>query len=181
MEKSRARQKIRQITECGILMATALALSFVKIFQMPSGGSVSLGALPLMLIAARRGFRVGTTCGICFGFLLLMNGATVIHPLQFLLDYPLAYGCLGIAGLVNWNTPLKATTATTAANLIRLQIHVVAGAVFFSGSKENLSKAFALSYAYNCGHLIPETIICAAIVWYIASKHQKLCSQQNLS
>ena len=96
-----------------------------------------------------------------------------------MLDYPLAYASVGIAGLIKWNTGLKAATATTVANLIRLQFHVVAGAVFFSEAKENFSEALAFSYAYNCGHLIPETIICAAIVWFIASKHQNLCSQQE--
>lgn len=173
------RAKIQQITECGILMATALALSYVKIFNMPAGGSVSIGILPLLLIAARRGFKTGALCGFCFGFLLLTNGATILHPIQFLLDYPLAYAMIGFAGLFKWNTGLKAATATTVANLIRLQFHVVAGAVFFSKAKENFSEALAFSYAYNCGHLIPETIICAAIVWFIASKHQNLCSQQE--
>ena len=173
------RAKIQQITECGILMATALALSYVKLFHMPAGGSVSIGILPLLLIAARRGFKIGALCGFCFGFLLLANGATILHPIQFLLDYPLAYAMVGFAGLFKWNTGLKAATATTVANLIRLQFHVVAGAVFFSETKENFSEALAFSYAYNCGHLIPETIICAAIVWFIASKHQNLCSQQE--
>lgn len=174
------RAKIQQITECGVLMATALALSYVKLFHMPAGGSVSIGILPLLLIAARRGFKIGALCGFCFGFLLLANGATILHPIQFLLDYPLAYAMVGFAGLFKWNTGLKAATATTVANLIRLQFHVVAGAVFFSETKENFSEALAFSYAYNCGHLIPETIICAAIVWFIASKHQNLCSQQEL-
>lgn len=179
MKKEINRNRIRQTSECGILIAVAMALSFVKIIQLPSGGSVSLGALPILLIASRRGFKVGAVSGLCLSLLLLMNGAFVIHPLQFLLDYPLAYASLGVAGIIKWDTPLKAATATTVANLIRLQFHVVAGAVFFSDAEENLSKALAYSYAYNCGHLIPETIICAAIMWYIALKHQKLCSRQS--
>mgnify|MGYP003290056139 CR=1 FL=1 len=174
------RCRIRKITECGLLMATALALSLIKLYTMPTGGSVSLGILPLLLIASRHGMKTGIFCGFAFGFLLLGNGATVVHPVQFLLDYPLAYACTGLAGAVKWNNFLKAATATTVANLIRLQFHVVAGAVFFSETKENFSEALAFSYAYNCGHLIPETIICAAIVWFIASKHQNLCSQQEL-
>lgn len=161
-------------------MATALALSFFKLYRLPSGGSVSLGILPLLLIAARYGFKTGVVCGFGFGILLLSNGATIVDPIQFLLDYPLAYSSAGLAGLVKWDTGLKAATATTVANFVRLHCHVIAGAVFFSNAEENLSEALTLSYAYNCGHLIPETLICAAILWYIASKHQNLCSQQNL-
>ncbi len=172
-------EKIKRITDCGILMALALALSYWKIFKLPTGGSVSLGILPLLLIASRHGFLTGTICGFGFGFLLLTNGATVVHPLQFLLDYPLAYACIGIAGLIKWNNGLKAATATTLANIMKLHCHVIAGAVFFSKEAKNFKDALTFSYAYNCGHLIPETIICAAIVWYIALKHRNLCSQQK--
>ena len=174
------KSRIKRITECGVLMALALALSLLKIFKMPSGGSVSLGILPLTLIAARYGFKTSLICGITFGFLLVANGSTIVHPLQFVLDYPLAYGCISLAALMKWETGLKAATATTMANIVKLQFHVIAGAIFFAPNKENIKEALIFSYGYNCGHLIPETIICAIIVWYIASKHRNLCSQQKL-
>ena len=160
-------------------MAAALALSFFKLYRLPTGGSVSLGILPLFLISARQGPKIGTLCGFAFGILLIANGATIVHPIQFFLDYPLAYSCAGIAAIFKWDTGLKAATATTVANLIRLHCHVVAGAVFFSDTKENLGEALRFSYTYNCGHLIPETVICAIIAFYIASKHKSLCSRQD--
>lgn len=172
--------KIRKITECGILMALGLALSFIKLYSLPSGGSVSLGILPLAIIAARYGFNTGIFCGLGFGVLLIANGAKIVHPIQFILDYPLAYASIGLAGITKWDNGLKATTATTLASLVRLHFHVIAGAVFYANGKENFKEALIFSYGYNCGHLIPETIICAIIVWYIASKHRNLCSQQKL-
>ena len=173
------RKIIRRIAECGILMALALALSFVKIFSFPHGGSISLDSLPLLLIAARYGFKTGFICGFCFGILKLGNGATFLKLLQYLFDYPLAFACLGIAGLIKWDTPLKAITATTLANLVRLHIHVIAGILFFFEKETNFNVTMiSSSYIYNCGYLIPETIICAVIVWFIALKHRNLCSQQ---
>ena len=174
------RSIIKRITECGVLMALALALSYIKLFKMPFGGSVSIGSLPLMLIAARYGFKTSLVCSITFGFLLVANGATILHPIQFVLDYPLAYSCISLAGLIKWETGLKAVTAITMANIVKLQIHVIAGAIFFVKNKETFKETLIASYGYNCGHLIPETIICAIIVWYIASKHRNLCSQQKL-
>ena len=173
------KDKIRRITECGVLMALALALSFFKIYRLPVGGSVSLGILPLLFISARQGFIIGTLCGFGFGILLITNGATIVHPIQFILDYPLAYACIGIAGIIKWDTGLKAATATTLANIIKLHCHVIAGAVFFAKNKDNFNESLVYSYGYNSGHIIIETIICAAIVWYIASKHRFLCSKQN--
>ena len=161
-------------------MALGLALSFIKLYSLPSGGSVTLGIIPLALIAARYGINTGIFCGLGFGVLLVSNGAKIVHPVQFILDYPLAYASIGLSGLMKWDNGLKATTATTLGNLVKLHFHVIAGAVFYADGIDNFKDALIFSYGYNCGHLIPETIICAIIVWYIASKHRNLCSQQKL-
>ncbi len=174
------KRTIRRIAECGILMALALALSFFKITILPAGGSITLAILPLVLISARQGFLIGTLCGFAFGILLITNGATIVHPIQFLLDYPLAYSTIGFAGIIKWDTALKAITAITIASILKLHCHVIAGIVFFSKNQENFKEALTFCYAYNSGHLVPETIICAAIVWFIAMKHRELCSRQNL-
>ncbi len=174
--------KIRNLkvaTECGMLLAAALALSNLKLFQMPSGGSVSLGPFPLLLIAARHGWQTGTLCGALLGLLMLANRPFIVHPLQFLLDYPLAFGSLGLSGLIPWQSPLKAATATTVANIIRLHFHVVAGAVFFVAGKDTVFQALVVSYAYNISHMIPETILCAALAFVLARGHQALCSRQS--
>lgn len=167
------------MTECGMLLATALAFANFKLYQLPSGGSVSLVPLPLMLIAARHGLKTGLLSGAMLGLLLLAMRPFIVHPMQFLLDYPLAYAALGLAGAFKWETPLKAATATTLANLIRLQFHVVAGAVFFVADKGSLTKMLAASYAYNLGHILPETLICAVLAGYLALNHKALCARQH--
>jgi thiamine transporter len=171
-------KRLQVLTECGMLMATALALSHFKLFQMPSGGSVSLGLLPLLLIAARHGAITATISGSLFGLLLLTTRPFIVHPLQFLLDYPLAYATTGIAGLFFWETPLKAATATTLANLLRLHFHVVAGAIYFVSDQSSMLKMLAASYAYNLSHIVPETIICSILAGYLVLNHKALCARQ---
>ncbi len=163
-----------------MLLAAALALSNIKLFQMPSGGSVSLGVLPLLLLSARHGMRIGCISGAMLGLLMLTTRPFIVHPVQFLLDYPLAYASLGLAGVVTWQTPTKAATATTLANIIRLLLHVVAGAIFFMTGKDNLTQALTASCIYNLGHMLPETIICVILVSYIARNHQTLCARQRI-
>jgi thiamine transporter len=162
-----------------MLIATALALSNFKLYQMPSGGSVSLGPLPILLIAARHGIKRATVSGVLFGLLLLTTRPFIIHPLQFLLDYPLANASLGLAGIFIWDSPLKAATATTLANLFRLHFHVVAGAVFFVSDQGSFAKMMLASYAYNIGHILPETIICAILAGYLAMNHKNICARQT--
>jgi len=146
---------------------------------MPGGGSVSLGGLPVLLIAARHGFVTGSLCGALFGVLLLTSRPFIVHPLQFLLDYPIAYATLGLAGFTAWQTPLKAATATTVANFVRLHCHVVAGAVFFVTDTDTLSQALAASYAYNLSHMLPETLLFAVLAGYLATFQSALCARQS--
>ncbi len=178
MNDSRS-SRIRVLSECGMLLATALALSSFKLFQLPSGGSISLGPLPLLLIAARHGTRTGIISGALLGILMLVNRPFIVHPLQFLLDYPLAFASLGLAGIFEWKSPLNAATATTVANFVRLQFHVVAGAVFFVTSPDSLYQGLTISLAYNLGHILPETIICVVLASVIAQNHQAICERQN--
>lgn len=172
-------KKLQVVTECGMLLAMALALSNLKLYQMPNGGSVSLGALPVFILAARHGLQTGVLCGTLMGLLLLTTRPFIVHPLQFILDYPMAYASLGVAGAVMWSSPLKAATATTVANIIRLHFHVVAGAVFFVAAESSVWKSLAASYAYNLIHMVPETLLCAAISWFIARNHRALCARQQ--
>ncbi len=172
-------RKLNVVTECGMLLAAALALSNIKLFQMPSGGSVSLGVLPLLLLSARHGLFIGCASGAMLGLLMLTTRPFIVHPVQFVLDYPLAYAAIGLSGMVSWQTPAKAATATTLANVIRLLLHVVAGAVFFVTGKDTFVQALTASCLYNLGHMLPETAICAILVSYIARNHQALCARQN--
>ena len=170
---------LKVITECGMLLATALALANFKIFQMPGGGSVSLGGLPVLLLAARHGMVTGIISGALLGILLLSIRPFIVHPVQFLLDYPLAYASLGLSGAVAWESSLKAATATTVANFIRLHFHVVAGAVFFLADQNTMLQALSASYAYNLGHMLPEAILFAALTGYLARFQPALCARQS--
>ena len=172
-------RKLNVVTECGMLLAAALALANIKLFQMPSGGSVSLGVLPLLLLSARHGLLTGCASGFLLGLLMLTTRPFIVHPVQFILDYPLAYAAVGLAGMIAWQNPLKAAAATTLANVIRLLLHVVAGAIFFVTGKDTFMQAILASCLYNLGHMLPETAICVIIVSYIARNHQALCARQN--
>jgi thiamine transporter len=172
-------KKLTVVTESGMMLAAALALSHFKLYQLPNGGSISLGTLPILLLAARHGMQVGIISGGLMGILLLSIRPIIVHPVQFLLDYPLAYGALGLGGAFKWESPLKATSAITIANLFRLTFHVIAGAVFFVENTEKISKALMFSFTYNISHILPETIICALLASYLSLNHKTLCARQK--
>ncbi len=168
-----------------MLIAASLALSTFKIFKLPNGGSISLGCMPLILLSARHGIWVGIFCGILQGFLMTIISPSIIHPVQFLLDYPLAYACIGLSGVVVWFDEkqnsiilsLKAVAATTAAYFFRMLMHVIAAIVFFSDGKA-FNEALVIGFSYNLGHILPETILCAIFVFLLTYKRNQLCARQ---
>ena len=93
---------VRDITEIAILCALAIALDqFVKIPVGATGGSINLAAVPLFIIALRHGWFKGLIgAGLVFGVTTCLLDA---YGFQFFFfDYFIAFGCIGLAGLVGY-------------------------------------------------------------------------------
>ena len=92
--------KTRALTEGALMVAAATALSYVKLLELPQGGSVCIGMLPIFLYCARWGCKESFLASFAYGLLqLIFDGAYAWGPTSMLLDYVLAYGVLGVACL----------------------------------------------------------------------------------
>jgi len=153
------------IVEAGVLIALSALLSLVKIFRMPQGGSVTAGSMiPVLLIALRWGPGLGMLAGAGYGVVRYFISGSVVHPVQFLLDYPIAFGLLGLAGLLRRH-PLAGVAAGITG---RFAAHVVAGAVFFAAYAPAGQNPWLYSMIYNSGYLLPELGISLLIALLLA-------------
>lgn len=119
------RARIRLITECAVAVALGAVLGAIELWRLPQGGSISFGFLPIIFIAHRRGVIAGAVSGVMLGVLQLFMGGTVIHPVQALLDYPLAYGFLGLAGLTrDYQASKKAATIINGVLALGLVVFI---------------------------------------------------------
>ena len=92
--------RIRALCEGAILVALAFVMSFIKLYELPNGGSLTPAMFPILLYALRWGLPQGLTAGFVFGLLqLLFDGAYAWGWQSMLLDYLLAFTPLGLAGL----------------------------------------------------------------------------------
>ena len=92
-------KKLRALCEGAIMVALATALSYLKLLELPQGGSVCIGMLPIFLYSARWGVGPAFLTSFAYGLLqLLLDGAYAWGPTSMLLDYLLAFGVLGVAG-----------------------------------------------------------------------------------
>ena len=91
--------RIRALPEGAMLVAAAQVLSFVRIYQLPQGGSVTAAMFPILLYAVRWGLGRGLLAGFAFGTLqLIFDGAYAWGWQSMILDYLLAFTPLGLAG-----------------------------------------------------------------------------------
>lgn len=170
----------------GVAVALAAVLGLVRVWTMPQGGSVSLEMLPILFVAIRRGLGPGVATGVVYGLLqLLLPGAFVYHPLQALLDYPLAFGAVGLAGLVpvktdaavrgdghrvSWfGAAAAAVLALVPAVLLgtgaRFFFHFLSGLIYFAEYAPSWEAPWLYAITYNLLYLVPEAVITAVVLW----------------
>ena len=153
----------RVLTEAALAIALAFVLGLIKVFQMPFGGSISFEMIPLILLALRQGAVVGTVTGAAYGRLNLAIEPFVVHPVQVLFDYPLAFGALGLAGLFR-PTVRGAVLGAAVAVLARFVCHFVSGVVFFASYAPEGWNPYLYSAAYNAAYLVPSLVIALVVV-----------------
>ena len=154
---------VRVLTEAALAIALAFVLGLIKVFQMPMGGSISLEMIPLILLALRQGPLVGIVAGAAYGLLDLAIEPFIVHPVQVLLDYPLAFGALGLAGFFQ-PTVRGAIVGTVVAVLARFICHFISGVIFFASYAPEGWNVYLYSAAYNAAYLIPSLIIAVVVV-----------------
>jgi thiamine transporter len=168
--------KLRILAESAIMIALATVLNSIKIFTMPEGGTVTLGAMvPLLFLALRRGVKVGMAAGAVFGIIDVYFEPFVYNPVQFLLDYPFAYGALGLAGLSAGRvgsskirgglTPVAWSVAAVALGIFgRFVCHFFSGLIFFASYAPSGESPALYSAVYNASYLVPEFFISAFVI-----------------
>lgn len=90
----------RELTSASLCIGLGFLLSFIKLFSMPNGGSITPASmLPLLAFSYIYGVRKGIAAGLVYSLLQFIQEPFVLSPVQVLLDYPLAFASLGLAGL----------------------------------------------------------------------------------
>ena len=157
MSNSSVRSKTRVLTFCAVCVAVAWILSRLELFTMPQGGAVTAcSRLFIVLAGFWFGPAAGCMSGAALGLLKLILGGYVVHPVQLLLDYPLAFGALGLAGFFrNMKFGLHIGYAAGVAGLFLMSF--LSGVIFFASYAEGQHPAL-YSAIYNFSYIWPEAL-----------------------
>lgn len=174
----------RIMTQIAIMLALATVLDLFKIYTLPNGGSVTMGSMaPIILLALLYGPEIGLVTGFLYGIISLITGPYILHPVQVLFDYPLAFMALGLAGYVKQSSVLATliskltkkdiysklvdsiinTIAVVVAIFGRFICAFISGIVFYASDAKGGSPII-YSIVYNGSYLLPDAIIVIIIM-----------------
>ncbi|MBR3974278.1 MAG: energy-coupled thiamine transporter ThiT [Clostridia bacterium] len=173
--------KIVKLTECAMLLALSIILSFVTVYQMPMGGGITLlSMLPVMLVSIKYGIGTGLSVSLTFSLFQLLQGILSGNVFVYcttasaqiicaLFDYIVPFAVLGFAGIfVNIGKKnssvnayiLKAVSGIAIMIFLRFVCHYITGVVIWGQWAENMSP-YLYSLIYNAQYMLPECIFTA--------------------
>ena len=176
--------KIRALCECAIMVALAFVLSYVRLFKMPLGGSITLASmLPIMLIAIKYGPKIGVGTALVYSITQLLQAYTEgdVFPycetaltlvICMLFDYVFPFTVLGLAGVFKnlrlfKRKQVAAYVGMVAVVTVRFLSHFITGvAIWGQWAPDGMGK-FLYSFLYNASYLSVDFIICILITIYI--------------
>lgn len=166
------------LCECAIMLALSVVLSYIKFFQLPFDGSITLfSMLPVCLVAIKYGWRWGLGTSFCFSWFQILQGGVFGWGLtpgmligSLLLDYILAYTVLGLAGIFRKKGYLGMLGGIALVCALRFVVHFLAGIILwanfeqFEAFGQVIQDSPALySICYNGVYMLPETLLTVGV------------------
>lgn len=164
---------VKMLVEGGLCIALSFVLGYIKLFSMPQGGSVTAGEMiPIIIFALRHGSLPGIVVGALYGFVQMLFGGSIFHPLQAILDYPVAFGVLGLAGLFSsefekTKSVVPVIKGASLGIVLRMIAHTLTGAIFFASYAPEGQNPWAYSIIYNASYLVVEFAITIVIIYLL--------------
>lgn len=156
---------LRALCEGAIMVAIAQILSYIKLWEMPWGGSVVLAMVPIILFSARWGLGIGLIASFAFGILQFMfDGGFAIGWESIIGDYLLAFTVLGLAGLMK-GKKFGVFWGTLIGGVARFLVHYIVGATIWAEYMPEeffgmtMTSPWIYSLLYNIAYMGPNILI----------------------
>ena len=180
-------RSIEALTEGAMMVALAQVLSFVKLMQLPNGGSLTPAMFPILFFAVRWGLGKGLLAGFAYGLLqLIFDGAYAWGWQSMLLDYLVAFTPLGLAGLFkgkSWGIFPGTLLGCTA----RFIVHYISGVTIYRIYQPTEVPGFGVfesselySLVYNGVYMLPNALLAILIAAVLYKPMQKYFSGSDI-
>lgn len=193
---SNTSQKTKILVEGAAMVALATVLSFIRVFKLPWGGSITLlSMLPIVLFSIRRGVQSGMVVSFVYALVQFFQGVLdglfgwgltpVMLIACILLDYVLAFFVLGLAGLFRKKGISGWIGGIALAVGLRFVCHFLSGVVIWGSFGElwsgfSTDNTWLYSFLYNGCYMLPEMLftIIGAVALLSTPQGKKLLNQE---
>lgn len=157
----------KQLVFCAAAMALSFLTSYIKVFSMPYGGSITLfSMLFICLIGYWYGPGVGVMTGLAYGILQFLQEPYVLSLFQVCCDYVLAFAGLGLAGLFH-KSKNGLVKGYILGILVRGLFHTIGGYLYWMDyMPDNFPQALASIYpiVYNYSYILAEGVLTVIVI-----------------
>ena len=178
--KNKSHLSIRMLCEGAVMVVLAQLLGYVKLWQMPWGGTICLVMLPIFLYACRWGLGAGLMSGLVLGVLqFIFDGGIALGWQSIIGDYLLAFAVLGFAGLFRGKSN-SLFLGTILGSFARFVVHYVVGATLWAAYMPEeffgmtMTTPWFYSLLYNAAYMLPNlliTLLVAALLYRPLKKY----------
>ena len=166
-KKKRKTMATKELVYCAAAIALAFMASYIRVFKMPWGGSVTLcSMLFICLIGYWYGVKTGVMAGLAYGILQFLQEPYVLSGFQVCCDYVFAFAALGLAG-VFMNAKNGLIKGYLLGAFMRGVFHAIGGYLYWMDyMPDNFPKSLTAIYpiAYNYAYIGVEAVITVVIL-----------------
>jgi thiamine transporter len=172
--QNKSHHSIRMLCEGAVMVVLAQLLGYLKLWQMPWGGTICLVMLPIFLFSCRWGLGAGIMSGLVLGILQFMfDGGIALGWQSIIGDYLLAFTALGLAGLFRGRSG-GLFLGAVIGSLARFLVHYVVGATIWAAYMPEeffgmtMTTPWFYSLLYNAAYMLPNlliTLLAAALLY----------------
>lgn len=144
----------------GLCVAISFVLSYIRLYRWPQGGSITLASmLPMFVYSYIFGPAAGISAGAVYGLLQLIQDPYILHPVQVLLDYIIAFAAMGLSGFARDNVSL----GVVLGGFGRFFSSFLSGVIFFGSYAPDGVSPILYSIAVNGMIIGTDALICFII------------------
>ena len=188
MKTKNTRRNVLALVETAMMVALAVGLELLcKFLPQPwaYGGSISLGAIPIIYLSYRRGGKWGLSAGFVYASVQMLLGLSlppantfVAVALCILLDYVLAFTALGLATV--FSAPFEKSGKPTVriagyvvgalgASFLRFICSFLSGVVLWDSYTPEGMNVWVYSLVYNGSYMLGNAAIAAVVLALLCS------------
>lgn len=155
---------IKKLSSSALLIALAFILSFIKIMHLPFGGSVTLMSMFFIALPSYLyGVKYGIVASFTYSMLQLIADNYIVHPMQLILDYTIAFTVFGLVGLFR-DKKFGLEIGFILACIVRFVSSSISGYIFFREYAPESWNPVIYTVTYNASYIFTECIFTVLVI-----------------